>query len=40
MKPDLHSGGSLVPFQWNRDASVGKGGQNNNAADSSHLQWY
>lgn len=40
MKPYLHSLGNLFHFQWNLDTSVGKGGQNSNAADISYLQWY
>lgn len=40
MKPYLHSLGTLFHFQWNLDTSVGKGGQNSNAADISYLQWY
>lgn len=40
MKPYLHQGGSFTHYQWNVSSSVGKGGQNNQPADVSYVQWY
>ena len=40
MKPFLHHAGTASHFQWNLSCSVGKGGQNNIAADVSYIQWY
>ena len=40
MKPYLLSAGTTHHFQWNVDASVGKGGQNSNHADVMYIQWY
>jgi len=40
MKAYVHPDGDHMDFLWNVDCSVGKGGQNNNAADVSYIQWY
>lgn len=41
MKPYIHtSTGAYAFFQWNIDASVGKGGQNSSPCDIAYIQWY
>jgi hypothetical protein len=40
MRPFIHHFGNGSHFQWNLDASVGKGGQNSNRTDVTYLQWY
>ena len=40
MRPFVHRAEAFAYFQWNLDQSVGKAGQNGNAADTSFIQWY
>jgi hypothetical protein len=40
LKPFVHHGETFAYYMWNLEHSVGKGGQNSSAVDTSYIQWY